>query len=329
MSKSNPDISPQQEAPMFGIGAVTRITGISETTLRVWERRYHFPQTFRTSGGHRLYSQDEVLHLQWVKMHVDEGIRTRQAILALSQTERDLGVVGALHEPLRMNRESDASLMTVRDALLEALLTYDSSQISSILQESTARHSLSDLVLDVIAPTLSEIGEGWCRGEVEVATEHFATNILRQQLQLWMQASPIPYVVNSVVLACAPEELHEGSLLMLGVLLRQLRWPVIYLGQSLLLSDLRSLVERVHPALIVFVAMSEATALGLVNWPNWLVDTREGRAPIVGYGGRAFTENPTLADYVPGVLLGSTLTEGSQRIHRVMLNLNALRNRAS
>jgi DNA-binding transcriptional MerR regulator len=325
VSSSDDDVAPQEE-PLFGIGAVTRITGIAEATLRVWERRYRFPQAMRGSGGHRLYSQQDVLHLQWVKMHMDEGMRTGRAIRARHLTTRDDAVAAALHEPLLALSTPDPELVACEHRLLEALLAYDGSKATSILQEAIAECPLERVVLDVVGPTLSAVGKSWSTGQAEVATEHFATNFLRHQLLTWMRASPPPYRVSPIVLACAPEELHEGSLLMLSVLLRRLRWPVLYLGQSLPLSDLAVLADGVKPALIVFVAMSESAAIGLADWPLWLSLHAETQPPIIGYGGRAFSEDPTLADAIQGALLGITLDEGYRRIHRLMLNLNVLRN---
>src|SRR3954463_3825469 len=72
---------------MFNIGTVSRMTNILEATLRVWERRYGFPKATRTGGGHRLYSQEEVLRLQWVKTQIDEGVPVSNAIRALRSAE--------------------------------------------------------------------------------------------------------------------------------------------------------------------------------------------------------------------------------------------------
>jgi hypothetical protein len=216
-------------------------------------------------------------------------------------------------------------MAAARDALLERLLAYDGSGATALLQGLNERHPIEDIVLDVVGPAFAAIGSGWSAGHVAVATEHFSTNILRHQLLSWMRASPPPFSVRPIVLACAPEELHEGSLLMLGVLLRRLRWPTLYLGQSLpLLSDLRVLAEQVKPALIVFVAMSEAAALALSTWPLYLMSEGETRPPIIGYGGRAFLERPDLIDLTPGVMLGKTVDEGLRRIDRLMLHLNVL-----
>ena len=59
--------------------------------------------------------------------------------------------------------------------------------------------------------------------------------------------------------------------------------------------------------------MREATARALGGWPTWLPRGTEMQVPLVGYGGRAFTEDPALAERVPGRLLGATLDEGSRQ----------------
>ncbi len=311
---------------LFSIGAVAQITGIPEATLRIWERRYHFPQTTRTAGGQRKYAQWETLRLQWVKMRMDEGMRAGAAIRALHSEHRDSTVAGALQEPLPEYVTQDQRLSDMSVSLLAALVAYDSARAAQILDAATHEHPMENVVLEVIGPTLAAIGDSWHIGELDVATEHFATNFLRHQLLMWMRSCPPPYhAVRPIVLACAPEELHEGGLMMLGVLLRRLRWPVLYLGQSLPLPDLPTLVEHARPSLIVFVAMSETTANALASWPLWLIQESETKLPIISYGGRAFMENPALASLVPGAFLGATLHEGSQRIHRLMLHLTALR----
>jgi MerR family transcriptional regulator, light-induced transcriptional regulator len=312
-------------AMSFSIGDVAQITRIPEDTLRVWERRYHFPQPMRSSGGQRQYLERQVLDLKWVKMQLDQGMRAGQAIQARHIVARGGAIERVLHEPMPPCPKADPLLFSVRSALLEALLVCDSSKAATILTGASERHPVDRLVLDVVGPTLATIGEAWSVGEASVAVEHFASNFLRHQLLNWLRASPAHFSVDPVVLACAPEELHEGGLLMLWVLLRHLRWPVLYLGQSLPLEDLPAFVENVHSALVVFVAMNEASALALAEWPRWLSQQGKAQPPIVGYGGRAFVENPHLADRVPGVLLGSTLGEGKERIHRLMLNMAVLR----
>ena len=51
---------------MLSIGALSRTVGVPTSTLRTWERRYGFPVSVRTSGGHRLYAPETVETLRWV-----------------------------------------------------------------------------------------------------------------------------------------------------------------------------------------------------------------------------------------------------------------------
>ncbi len=62
----------------FSIGTVSRLTGISQHTLRVWERRYKAVESGRSDGGRRLYSNDDVERLTVLKALVDRGDRIGQ-----------------------------------------------------------------------------------------------------------------------------------------------------------------------------------------------------------------------------------------------------------
>jgi MerR family transcriptional regulator, light-induced transcriptional regulator len=311
------------EEPLFNIGAVSRMTDLPETTLRAWERRYQFPRSTRTAGGHRLYSQQEVLRLQWVKKQLDSGMQPSAAIHALRQTRPDEALVPTPSPETRTTRwSSEHSLANFQTRLFETLLAHDSGGASTVLGESLALYSLEQIILDVISPTLTAIGEAWRTGQIDVATEHFATHILRHYLLVWMQMGPPAYQTRPVVLACAPGELHEGSLLMLAVLLRRLRWPVVYLGQSMPLTDLAAFVDELEPSLIVFVAMMEEAAYALTDWPRLLPKVARLERPMVTYGGQAFIEHPELAERVPGILLGKTLKEGVETLDRLLHEFN-------
>ena len=48
------------------ISAVERDTGLSKDTLRMWERRYGFPQPGRDSYGERVYLPEQVEKLRMI-----------------------------------------------------------------------------------------------------------------------------------------------------------------------------------------------------------------------------------------------------------------------
>ena len=50
----------------LSISAVERDTGLSKDTLRVWERRYGFPNPVRDALGERLYPVEQVERLRLI-----------------------------------------------------------------------------------------------------------------------------------------------------------------------------------------------------------------------------------------------------------------------
>lgn len=62
----------------YAIGAVSRLTGISTHTLRIWERRYGAVVADRTESGRRIYSRRDVEKLGLLKILVDRGFSIGQ-----------------------------------------------------------------------------------------------------------------------------------------------------------------------------------------------------------------------------------------------------------
>ena len=317
---SLPNVHLASEEPLYNIGVVTRMTNISMASLRAWERRYGFPESKRTSGGHRLYSEMDVVRIKWVKERIDEGMGTSQAIIALRHKEKDgrLSIESEPIIPIERRSSGESFLDVYRDRLLHAVLQSDLMKANEILSEALVLSSPETLILSMIAPVMAEVGNLWENNELNSATEHLVTNFLRQRMLMWMLSGPPPRQVPPLVLACAPDELHEGSLLILGTILRRRRWPIAYLGQSVPLPDLVHLVNEIKPRMVIVVAMTEQTAHNLSDWPSWFLKDLSTNKPIVGFGGRIFTLDPTWQTQVPGVYLGDTFQEGLIKIEQLL-----------
>ena len=296
-------------SPLYNIGVVTRVTGVPIATLHAWERRYGFPDAARSAGGHRLYSEKDIARLRWVKSQVDSGLTVSRAVIAARALETN----GRLFLPneseaSQKSQSSRTAFPSLRESLLDALFHHNLPRADQLMGEMLAFYSPEDLTLEVIGPALNAIGEAWEQGHITIATEHLATNYLRHRLLMWMVTGPTPRSGDSIVLACAPGELHEGSLLMLGVLLRRKGWPVAYLGQNVPFHDLAKFIDDIHPSAVVLVAICVEPARALADWPHWI--NQVGGHPIIGFGGRAFIVHPELQGMVPGVYLGTSISEG-------------------
>ncbi len=314
------------DEPLYNIGVVSRMTGISVATLRVWERRYGFPNASRTPGGHRLYTEREIARLRWVKAQTDKGLHIGQAIRNLEHLEKSGHFPESLpqHDRESGQKAEGFSREALRDNLTTALLSHDLETADRLLGEALPIYPLEALILDVIGPTWAEIGEAWMSGRISVATEHLATSYLRHRLLMWLASGPPARRLRPVVLACAPGEWHEGSLLMFGVLLRRQGWPIAYLGQSLPLPDLARFVKEIRPLAVVLVAMTEEPARALTEWPRWLPEAHSNNRPLIGFAGRIFTLAPEWRAKVPGIFLGPSLAEGLKNLDALLREITGV-----
>ena len=93
----------------YRIGKVSRITGITPDTLRIWERRYAAVTPLRSNTGGRLYGADEIARLKLIKTLVDNGdsignIATLSREQLQARLEETQGVTTALSidRPLKL-----------------------------------------------------------------------------------------------------------------------------------------------------------------------------------------------------------------------------------
>lgn len=59
---------------LYGIGAVARLTGLTDHTIRVWERRYAAVVAARAPNGRRQYTEADVQKLSLLKLLTDRGV---------------------------------------------------------------------------------------------------------------------------------------------------------------------------------------------------------------------------------------------------------------
>jgi len=169
------------------------------------------------------------------------------------------------------------------------------------------------------------VGDAWEEQKISVATEHYITHFLRQRLLMWMIGSPPPQNIPPIVLACAPNEYHEGSLLMLGALLRRRLLPVAYLGQSVPLPDLATFIRVTKPKLVVIVAMTENSANEMIDWPSLMPEVSQSNLPLICFGGKVFDDKPEWRSRIPGIFLGTTIQQGLEHIRQLSKQLCGLK----
>lgn len=304
----------QDNLPVYNIKAVAQQLGLLPVTLRAWERRYGLPSPLRGQQGYRLYSEYDLRTLRWLKSQLETGLsigRAAQYLDDLRTQGRDPVASLTLAEA-----ENPASLAVLSQELLGTLMRMDDIGAAAIIRRAFALYPVDEVLVNVIQNALVEVGDAWHRGEIPIATEHFATALSMQQLMSMLASSSSSTHPGVIVAACAPGEMHQIGLLMLVVMLRWRGWDVKYFGADLSLDRLEEALIPLKPRLILFSATRPETLTQLLPLSNVL-----GRfplpAPRLVFGGSAFLKT-ALPEGFPALVVNGTPSEMIERIEALM-----------
>lgn len=215
-------------APSAAIAAVERDTGLSKDTLRIWERRYGFPQPQRDALGERTYPADQVEKLRLLKRLMDSGHRPGKLVgLELAQLQE-------LGQGLVQAAAPRPGVAAQYWKLLEA---HDVGGVRRQLNQALVAQGLERFVIEHVAPMNEAVGEAWARGELTVAQEHVYTEALQVVLRQAIASLP-GGTAPRVLLATLPQEGHGLGLLMAEALLSLHGCHCISLGVKVPLQDL-------------------------------------------------------------------------------------------
>jgi len=309
-----PTLADLPDTPKFRIASVAAQTGIQPVTLRAWERRYSFLKPRRTGSNYRLYSERDVALLRWLKQQVDRGLPIGQ-LAAEVQERRRTGRWPELAAG-RPKPETIEPPLAWAARLYMALTAHAEQNARQLLDEADAAFDVATILSGILTPCLVQIGIGWERGELRIATEHFASNFLRGRLLSQFQAMPVKRGSARILVGAAPGELHDIGSLMFALLLRRDGHQVEFLGPDVPMEDLLAYAHETHPALICLAASLPEAALGMRRLNEGLAGLRP--RPRFGFGGAAFVRQPVLRGSIPGLFLGETVLEARLNVRRLV-----------
>lgn len=315
----SPTEESRRDAPVYNIKAVSRHTGIPADTLRRWESRYHIITPQRTEGGYRLYSQRDVDTIHWLKSKLADGLSISRACEMLKQMGGDPGPVTAQASPSPAPVYSEGGIQSfdsLRADILDALRAVDEERAAAVLTAALGLYSVEDVCLEVLQPVLVEIGEAWHAGRISVAVEHFASGFVRTRLSNLFHSSHNNLRGPLVLVACAPNELHEIGPMFLAVFLRRAGFRVVYLGQNVPLDSLEGMIEVMRPDVVCISSTRADTAAELTGLREAVNNLQKAnaKAPLLAYGGRAFNRSPEDAERLGGVYLGEDVRVAVERL---------------
>jgi DNA-binding transcriptional MerR regulator/methylmalonyl-CoA mutase cobalamin-binding subunit len=199
-----------QRTLTVAIAAVERDTGLSKDTLRVWERRYGFPQPERDANGERVYPLEQLDKLRLLKRLLDQGFRPGR-IIGLPVAELQLlseGVTAAPRAATTLAATDDL------DRYLQCLTGHRLDDLRRQLSQALLRLGLARFVTDVVAPLTGLVGDAWSRGRLQVYEEHLYTEAVQAILRGATATIPAAGGSPRVLLTTFPQEPHGLGVLM-------------------------------------------------------------------------------------------------------------------
>ena len=181
---------------------------------------------------------------------------------------------------------------------LDALIRGDRREANRLVDQLLDRgDGLEKLYLNVVQPAMSEVGRLWQENELTVAEEHLATAITQaamgrafERVYRWHDSR-----TPSLVAACVDEERHQMGLRMLCDLLELDGWDTAYLGASVPIEALVSMVEKRKPDAIALSATIAPHLPRLRTAIDAIRASNVERQPLIVAGGRAVGGDDELA----------------------------------
>lgn len=156
----------------ISIAAVERDTGVSKDTLRVWERRYGFPQPERDARGDRIYSSSQLEKLRLVKRLIDGGQRPGK-LLGMHPAELEKLVRPGIGRQ-RKRRRATTFTDEKRHLLLADLACLQQHALDTLrerLEYAMARDGAARLAIERIEPLNQVVADAVTRGQLAACAE--------------------------------------------------------------------------------------------------------------------------------------------------------------
>jgi DNA-binding transcriptional MerR regulator len=231
----------------YSIKDIEILTGVKAHTIRIWEQRYNIVEPHRTDTNIRYYDQEQLKLLLNVSMLLKNGKKISH-VAKMDKVQLNQEILSLVNIPV----DKDGFLDIQIDNLIVSMIELDELKFEKIISNSTIRLGFENVMTKIIIPFLHKVGLLWTTGEINVAQEHFISNLIRRKLIVAIDGQSHNFNEKKSFLLFLPEgELHEMGLLFAKFLIKSRGFKTVYLGQSVPMDDIIKLKETYSPDYIL------------------------------------------------------------------------------
>lgn len=243
----------------YSIKDLEQLSGIKAHTLRIWEQRYDLINPKRTETNIRYYDQDDLKLILNVSLLKDNGLK----ISKIAEMTRE-----QLNQAILNISDENTNFADQIYALTLCMIDLDEQGFENIIGSSTLKYGFERTMMGLVIPFLSKIGVMWLTNSINPAQEHFISHLIRQKIMVAIDGVPNNNrsTAKKYMLFLPEGELHELILLFANYLIKSRGGKVIYLGQTLPLSDLKMAYELYEPGYLITVLTGKPQNLGVTEY---------------------------------------------------------------
>jgi len=266
----------------LSVAWVARRLGVAPATLRTWDRRYGLAPTDRSCGGHRRYNNLDLARLELMRRYVMDGVPAAEAARAalaadVSQAGEDLltdlnQIDEIANDSITINtvnlnaRSGGGSVIAIPGGtnsargLARAANALDTTSCNRIIETSLKEVGVVTTWNELLLPVLTSVGKRWAETGEGVETEHLLTEVVSTQMRKFADRLRTPINPRTVLLACAPYELHTLPLYAVAAGLSERSIGTKMLGARTPVDAVESSIKKTSPAVVLMWAQMDASS---------------------------------------------------------------------
>ncbi len=293
-----------QPPGLFPIGTVSQVTGVNSVTLRAWERRYGLIKPTRTDSGHRLYSDEDVQHIQQILNLLEQGI-------AISRVKEALNIAKQPPTPSNAHQHWEQ----YQEQMLQGVNSFDEGVLDAVYNEAMSLYPVDVVTKQLLLPLLEKLGQRWAQVSTGVAEEHFFSVFMRNKLGARFHHRNQQNQGPRLIAACLPGEYHEFGLLLFSLAAHSRGYRIVLLGADMPLNQLSEVVHRSNSQGIVLSGSIKTDYPALQADLKKLV--QDSQVPV-WLGGKTLETSHQLIEQAGVKIIGDDLSAGLNAIQQIL-----------
>ncbi len=244
---------------IYPMRIVTRMTGLTADTVRVWERRYGAVRPDRTDGNARRYTDREVKRLILLREATSRG--------------HAIGEIANLDEPelVKLVRGEEQLAVQTRtyDTLVEEIIrhveAFEPRRVHEVFVRAAATLPPRELVYGLVVPLLQRVGDRWERGETTVIHEHVISGHVKGLLGTFMRLVQVPEGAPRILCGSPEGHIHEFGALLASLIALTRGVEAVFIGPDVPFAEIPAAAKRARASLVVLSFMRSTNEEELVT----------------------------------------------------------------